>query len=1277
MRLLITSAALAALLAAPVRGSEITNEGRDFFESKIRPVLIAECYDCHGPKKAKGGLRVDSRDAILQGGDSGPTLVPGDPAKSLLIQSLAHTHEDEALHMPKDGAKLDDATLQHFVEWIRMGAPDPRDKPEPVLSAEQSWEQTLAQRKQWWCFQPVKSTPLPEVKDGAWSQHPVDRFILAELEKQGLQPSGPAEAFTLLRRLSFLLTGLPPSPEELMAFQEAYSRNPQSAVETTVDRLLASPHYGEKWARHWLDWVRYAESYGSEGDPPIPYAWRYRDYVIRAFNNDVPYQQMVQEAIAGDLLARPRINKETGINESALGIGQLRMVLHGFSPTDTLDEMVTFTDNQIDTVTKAFQALTVSCARCHNHKFDAISQADFYALYGIFTSTHPAVVDVNASDVGAPQRKELQQLKQQIKDVMGPVWLKAVGALPVMTPNAEAPAKVNASKSWDLRTEKWYTDGHGVAQGNTKAGGFAIATEGGSIIAQVHPGGVFSNLISTKDRGVLMSPRFKCEGGTLWLRTAGAGSAKAKYVVQNYPRTGTIHKAVELKEEGDAALGWRKLDLEYWKGDDIFIQCATASDMPAEVKEDGRSWFGITDAMITSGDVTPANAPLSGNPREAVEAWMKGEMTDAQAELLDHLLRSGKLPNDPATVPTAAALLTRYREVEAQLPQPTRAPGVLEADGHDAPLFVRGDHKQPAQVVPRRFLDGINPEPYATKQSGRLELANSLTDAKNPLTSRVIVNRLWHHLFGRGLVATPDNFGRLGEMPSHPELLDWLAMKFQESGGSVKSMIKFLVTSRTFQLSDEATPEARQKDPENKLLSHWSVRRLEAEAIRDSIMLLSGKYDPTLHGPPVPDDDPRRSVYVRVVRNSLDPFLTAFDMPVPFSTRGRRDVTNVPAQSLALLNDPAISGWTRSWARAAVKSQADDPARVGSMFLQALGRKAAEDEVKMSLAFVQESADVAAAERKDLEELNKQAGELQKKMDAMLSPIRAKLTEQRPTREVTNAPEPYAEWDFEGSADDLKGHIPLKLEGNARIEHGALVLDGNKSYARSEPLKRNFTTKTLEAWVLLDDLEQQGGGVITLQDLKGNVFDSIVYAEKQKKEWLAGSDFGKRTRDFSGVPEQEAAQHPVHIAIAYQADGKVNAYRNGVPYGKGFKADEVPRFMAGDSQILLGLRHGGPSGNRLLRGRILRARLYDRALRLPDIEASRLLEDTVVTERDVMDALTAEDRAAVRSWQVELEKLNGQRAALEKRLERMTPATAGWESLALSLINLKEFIYLR
>jgi hypothetical protein len=317
--------------------------------------------------------------------------------------------------------------------------------------------------------------------------------------------------------------------------------------------LLASPAFGEKWARHFMDWVRYAESYGSEGDPAIPYAWRYRDYLIRAFNDDVPYPQLVKEAIAGDLLPKPRL--KNGINESAIGIAQLRMVLHGFSPVDSLDEMVTFTDNQIDTVTKAFQALTVSCARCHNHKFDAISQADFYALYGIFTSTHPAVIDVNAPGTGDAIRAELKQLKADIKTTLITDWL----------------AKLPSDKSdkSDPSDKKPAFTFHGLPF--SKPGEFSLTEN----TLRIHPSGYISNTLTPKDRAVLFTDRFKCEGGTLWFRVAGNGGVKAKYVVQNYPRTGTIHKAIELKDAKDEQLGWRSLDLEFWKGDEIFLQLTT------------------------------------------------------------------------------------------------------------------------------------------------------------------------------------------------------------------------------------------------------------------------------------------------------------------------------------------------------------------------------------------------------------------------------------------------------------------------------------------------------------------------------------------------------------------------------------------------------------------------------------------------------------------------------------------------------------------------------
>lgn len=1274
LHVVLSSSLLTAQLAAAT--APPTAQQLEFFENRIRPVLAQECYECHSEAgKQKGGLLLDSRPGWQAGGDSGPAIAPGKPEASLLLQSIQHAHDD--LKMPKNGAKLDETIIADFQRWIAEGAPDPRDAApnKAQLEKETSWESVLERRKQWWCFQPVKPCAQP------LTSALVDSYVDAKLKTEGLKPAPWADAATLARRVSYVVTGLPPGPDEVRKFvkdtEGAAQPGQTQAYQEMVERLLASPAYGERWARHWLDWVRYAESYGSEGDPAIPYAWRYRDYVIRAFNGDLPYPRMVEEAIAGDLLPNPRINQNLGINESALGIGQLRMVLHGFSPTDSLDELVTFTDNQVDTVTKAFQGLTVSCARCHNHKFDAISQADFYALYGIFTSTRPAVVDVSAPGLGQVERQELRDLKAKIRQVVGQAWLEAAKKLPeVKATPAAVSSTPAAARRWDLRTETWYANGEGINQGATAPGEFSVDVEGKGIIARVHGGGVYSDVISTRDRAVLMSPRFRCEGGTLWMRVAGGGGARARYIVQNYPRTGTIHKAKELSATGDETLGWHKLDLNYWKGDDIFIQCTTVADMPVETKVDARSWFGMMEAFITFEDGAPVAAKASGSPLPAVEAWVKGNMTEEQAALLDRLLRESVLPNSPEAIPAAAPLLTRYRDVEKRLPAPVRAPGVLEADGHDAPLFVRGDHKQPAQPVPRRFLDGVDPTPYQPQGSGRLELARSLVDARNPLTYRVIVNRVWHHVFGAGLVATPDNFGRLGSPPTHPELLDALASTFQSSGGSMKNLVRTLVMTEAFQRGHERPAPALAKDPENKLLAGWTVRRLEAEAVRDGIVALSGQMDPAMYGEPVPGNDPRRSIYVQVIRNRLTPFLSAFDFPVPFSTRGRRDVTNVPAQSLALLNDPTISGWARLWARTVQKEAKEPVERVRQMFMESMGRSPSAQELETSLEFVKESEALGQQQRAALAEVQARAAELQERLEKVLDPARVKLTAQSSKPVLKDGPEPYAEWDFETDGRDLQGRLPLTLEGGARVENGALILDGRQAFARSVPLPKNLSSKTLEAWVQLDTLDQQGGGVITLQDRRGAVFDSIVFGEKDPRHWLAGSDHHNRTQSFKGPLETEAATRPIHVAVVYDGP-KVTAYRDGQAYGSGYKTEKFATFKTGDAEVLLGCRHGSPSPSRVLHGRILRARLYNRALTPLEVEVTRQVEASVITDRDVLDSLPDALRAEVRLWQKERENLRQQTAEMERQLERLNPESAGWESLALSLINLKEFVYLR
>lgn len=1236
---LLGSAALAA-----------TPQQIEFFEAKVRPILAQECYECHSTAtKQKGGLVLDSRPGWQAGGDSGDLLKPGNPAASLLIQSIKHEHDDEGLNMPKNGAKLDDKVIADFEQWIRDGAVDPRDAPpsKEQIAKETDWKAILDRRKQWWAFQPIAQPKAHQSIDG---------FLEAELQKNGISASRPADAETLRRRTAYVLTGLPP-------------KQPQGAVpshEDYVEELLSSPHFGEKWARHFMDWVRYAESYGSEGDPAIPYAYQYRDYLIRAFNDDVPYPQLVKEAIAGDLLAEPRL--KNGLNESAIGIGQLRMVLHGFSPVDSLDEMVTFTDNQIDTVTKAFQGLTVSCARCHNHKFDAISQADFYAMYGIFTSTHPAVIDVNAPGTGKAEREELARLKVQIKNAVADHWLKT--------------AKGNAADHADIKHPglsqyEWMSSGVSL----TKAGEFAVALEGDRILSQVYPAGYFSNVLTTKDRAVLFSKRFQCEGGTLWFRVAGNGGVKAKYVVQNYPRTGTIHKAVELKDAKDEKLGWKSVDLSFWKGDEIFIQITTSADMPAEYSADSRSWFGLTDVIITQDKNPPTKEErFVFSKQDIIKAWRDGALTNAQAEGLNRLIQAGELDNKLDQIPAASALVKRYREVEAKLPMPTRVPGVIEADAKDAALFVRGDHKQPAELVPRRFLDALDPTPFETSASGRLQLAERMADMKkNPLTARVIVNRLWHHVFGRGIVATTDNFGKLGDVPTHPELLDYLSQRFIASGGSIKGLLKLMLTSQAFQRSAEISEICARKDPENKLLSHWSIHRLEAEAIRDSIIALSGKFDPALYGESVGNGDPRRSIYVKVIRNSLTPFLTTFDAPVPFATRGKRDVTNVPAQSLALLNDPRVIDWSRSWALRSLNDDniRPDDQRIRHMFREAFAREATDEEVKQSLAYLEVLRGESEVQSRELAAQEQKLTDVNRQITAMLDPVREKLLPGQPSAPSTlSVPSPLAEWTFDKDTSDIQGKLDLTLSGSARIEGGALVLDG-KSMAESGALPEKLSTKTLEAWVMLDNLSQRGGGVMTVQERDGGLFDSIVFAEKSPQHWVAGSNFFERSELFEGTPETDAAARPVHVAVVYQADGTISGYRDGKPYGRTYRKAPGAVFEAGKSQILLGCRHGKPAGNKGLSGRIYRARLYDRALTAEELAQTSRIEATTVSEVDILAALTEAQRASLSRLQAERDRLSQRLAASRDRLNADSPQVQAWTSLAQSLINLKEFIYLR
>ena len=1325
-------------------GAEAGAEGIEFFERRIRPVLAQDCYECHRAGVAeKGGLVLDHREALLKGGRSGKVVVPGDPDGSRLIQAIRHTSEE--LKMPKSGAKLEPAVIADFEKWVRMGAPDPRDRPaeDAEVAGDNRWTAVAERRASWWSLRPIAKPDLPIQGQGG-SSHPVDQFIRARLEKAGLVQAERADDRTLLRRLSYALRGVPPTLSELDSFLKDRA---EGNYERIVDEFLASPRFGERWARHWMDWVRYADSHGSEGDPEIPYSWRYRDYLIRALNQDVPFDQLLREHLAGDLLSKPRINEELGLNESALGIGHFRMLQHGFSPTDPLEERVRNVDDQIDVISKAFLGLTVSCARCHNHKFDAISQEDFYALYGVLASTTPATIGVSVLPAEErDQRTKLLSLKTEIKARIAEAWIersaqlaagllnpgakikeviekakdsKSVLHLFYLTQNASGNAKEafvewekkirvgndavgQAVKRWELRTtrdfEQWRANG---MSGPVPAGTFTIAGEGDRALEALYPSGAYSHLVSTKDRAVIVSPRFMLDRGyDLWLRVAGDGGAIARYAVQNYPRDGTVYPVTRLT---GGEWRWVKHGLDYWMNDRIHIELSTAADQPVVADKNAvRSWFGITEAVIKQKGEAAPEEPISFNepllqefhqsPPETVEnlaegyasalrtcatAWALDKINDGQAHFLDQLLGLKLVENSLEKLGEVERLVGEYRSIESSLREPIRAPGLIETGSEDQPLLVRGNHKQPGQPVRRRFLEVFGSAPYHTSQSGRLELAEDFLRPSNPLTTRVMVNRVWHHLFGQGIVATPDNFGRLGELPSHPELLDYLAGWFVENGYSTKKLIRFLVTSETWAASSRVPPGAEQQDPTNKLLAHANIRRLEGEAVRDALLSVSGVLDEKMYGPPVQGTVPRRSVYLRVKRNDLDPLVAVFDAPAPSSTKGRRDVTNVPGQSLTLLNDPLVISLATRWADRLERDPgtSNEVRRLNAMFTEALGRPPTPQESVSARRFLDDMTvdrEKAVTERRRLET---EIEERTRSLNALLNIAKSRASSgaQDAARDHSDAlPAPIASWKFEKGMQDQVGMLHCKPFGNARIENGALVLDGKASYAATPALTVPLRAKTLEAWVQLDSLTQQGGGVMTVQDLRGETFDSIVFGEKRPGHWIAGSDFFKRTTDFEGL-EENVVEEPVHIAIVYGADGIITAYRNGKPYGTPYKSRGPVQFEARDANILFGLRHGAPGGNRNLTGRIYAASLFDRALTAAEIEACARADGRFVPMERVLAELTEKERREYKAAEKERGDFEQQLRALEKS----KGMTSEWANLAHALFNLKEFIYIR
>ncbi len=1041
-----------------------------FFESKIRPLLIDHCHSCHSVKsgKQKGGLLLDSRAALLKGGDIGPGIVPGKPAESLLIKAVSY-HDPELEMPPKE--RLSAAQVASLTTWIQSGAAWPQET--APKSGTKHDEPVAVDPKVHWAWSPIRVSEPPAVRDQAWAKTPIDRFILAKLEEAKLRPAPEADRRTLIRRAAFALTGLPPTIAEVDAFLADTSA---SAFERVVDHYLASPAFGERWARHWLDLVRYAETRGHEFDARIANAWQYRDYVIRALNADVPYNRFVQEHIAGDLLTQPRLHPQTGADEAVLATGFwfLGETIH--SPVDIRQDEADRIDNQIDVMGKTFMGLTIGCARCHDHKFDPITAQDYYALGGIVQSSNYRQVRFESDQRNRAVAERLWKLRSEreiklraalaasLQDGVtaiaryllaslevnggkgnGPeevaarnkldlprfaAWLKHLTAISdnpsdpfhawsrlMRLPAAERAAAVGrihgevvagqhqSVERWTTAlaastvlvdyskpNEPWLPDGVAFGPKATPVGSLRFGANAAKpelriadrAAAYFDP--VWQRLgvdaDSANDYGALDMPR---AGRTLRTRTIDLGEGTVHVLLRGkgllYAAVGShtlihgpLHGALVRKVDGKTAeWRWERLDLRAYPGHRCHLEfTADSADFAVAMVVQGENPPVLPlPAPITTAEVgIPAFAAAH---RAAFAAALKSKVGDeAAASLTTWLLEHPELVGEPEAE-LFSALAKDQAVITADIRDKSHlALGIMDGDGADWRVLIRGSPRNMGPVAPRGLpVSVFGKQPPITQGSGRREIAERMTNPKsNPFVSRVMANRIWHHLMGRGIVASVDNFGALGDKPSHPELLDHLATRFVADGWSVKRLIRSIMLSATWRMSSAADTAQDSQDPGNLLLHRANLRRLDGEAIRDALLALSGRLDPAMYGPSIPihlsdfmtgrgrpnggplDGKGRRSIYQAVWRNFLSPMMLAFDTPIPFNTMGKRASSNVPAQALILMNDPFVQQQAELWAKKVGEQQSETPARIALFYRMAFAREPLPNEVAAAQGFL-------------------------------------------------------------------------------------------------------------------------------------------------------------------------------------------------------------------------------------------------------------------------------------------------------------------------------------
>ncbi|MDZ4802552.1 MAG: DUF1549 and DUF1553 domain-containing protein [Bryobacteraceae bacterium] len=848
----------------------------EFFEKSIRPVLVGRCQGCHNAKVKTSGLDLSSAEGFSKAGGA------------LLLQVTSH---EGKLKMPP-GGKLKDAELASLKAWVDMGTPWPGAVVQKV-----SGRQITDKDREYWAFRPVSKPAVPRVKNATWAANAVDGFVLAKLEEKGLAPAPPADRTTLLRRVTFDLTGLPPTEAEMEAFLA--DKSPETWTKV-VDRLLASPRYGEKWGRHWLDIARYADSTGNDEDHRYPHAWRYRDYVIEAFNNDMPYDQFVREQIAGDLMPPPpgeEVNRRGIVATGFLALGA-----KAIAQQDKKKMLYDVYDEQVDVTSKAILGLTLACARCHDHKFDSLLTRDYYSMVGMFASTKSFKdPDTHVSQLLFTPLSPKQQVEQFDKHQRHVANLNAASDA-LVEEQIEAAMATPATRVADymLAAHRVYAKGE-------------------------KPDGLDPALL---DKWVkYLQPRGEVR--VHLEKWYAANDDNIAQVATEYQTTFTKH----YNEYTESLAKWR-----------VKFRAGLAEN-PATKLPDHPNFEPAKDRFFYE---TYVEGPLSV-PKKEREKNLAPELTAKVAELRKQ----------------AADLK------QAAPPEPDMACAVQEGEQVQQKVFVRGDYNSLGIDAPRMFpvvIAGLEQKPVE-KGSGRLELANWMTRPDNPMTARVMANRVWYWHFGEGIVRTPDNFGKMGERPTHPELLDYLASEFVSSGWSVKKLHRSILLSNAYRMSAAAAGQSVAADPENKLFSRFPRRRLSVEEIRDAMLAIDGSLDYTTGGTLQsgtgtdgensngrmslkPESNKRRLVYLPLRRANLPSLLNLFDFGDATTTSGKRTLTTVAPQALFMMNSGFVEERAKSLAGQLAKTTIDQRERVQALYRRVLNRDATASDIDGALSYV-------------------------------------------------------------------------------------------------------------------------------------------------------------------------------------------------------------------------------------------------------------------------------------------------------------------------------------